>query len=288
MLELLTLLRMSSVEEGVTVTDLAVFISFYTNHGFATFLSPNTTSNHCPVMIPTVRAHCSKRAQQNGIDFHAQVSNQYSQHVSASSVPLILQTILQLVCFIFIFKTVLICLLGLDCDRYCCDGNAHTDGFRLQDHLPGPIWIQPLEQDSKRKAVTDGTEIVNDEENEDSDKEIVDHSRKRRKPAHCKPLVERLLRWRSAEHDKDPLKDFWPEYFIITDPDILRICQVHPINLTSTGVIISTVDKPLDGDFARLWAQKIFDVITVFDSQYKVRINRIHKVTKRQRTSIDT
>lgn len=173
-------------------------------------------------------------------------------------------------------------VLGLDYTTICCDGTAHLDSFNLQDHLPGQLFTEPL----KRKTLDTISETVDneDEEEDGSGDDSTDYSNLKRKPAHRKALVERLLRWRRTEHENDPLRAVYPEYCIVTEANIGKISMVHPVNLTSPTDITRAVQEKVDGDFGRYWSPKIFEVIKQFDTQFTVRVNK--KRSKLKRTKI--
>ncbi|KAE9382995.1 hypothetical protein BT96DRAFT_126599 [Gymnopus androsaceus JB14] len=130
----------------------------------------------------------------------------------------------------------------------------------------------------KRKTAESGSESAKDDDEDDdedsSEEDRPDHSNLKRKPAHRKALVERLLRWRRMEHENDPLRAVYPEHCIVTEGNIGKICGVHPINLTSSMDIAEAVQERVDGDFGRHWAPKIFEVIKDFDTQFPVRVNK--------------
>ena len=76
------------------------------------------------------------------------------------------------------------------------------------------------------------------------------------------------------EHENDPLRAMYPEYCIVTEGNIGKICAIHPINLTLPMDIAEAVQERVDGNFGRLWAPKIFEVIKDFDTQFPVRVNK--------------
>lgn len=133
-------------------------------------------------------------------------------------------------------------LLGLDYNTWCCDGCAHATPVCLEEHLPGPIWKDQSDLKRKRDDQEEDGDVTDLEVDEvDEGDSLPGHSRVKRKGAHRKPLVERLLRWRFTEHEQDPLRDVWPEHLIITNASIATLSSIHPINLKSSEDVMKAI-----------------------------------------------
>ncbi|KAF9063537.1 hypothetical protein BDP27DRAFT_1426790 [Rhodocollybia butyracea] len=156
----------------------------------------------------------------------------------------------------------------IDYRDFCCDGSAHINNqFRLQEHLPGTIYVavaEPKPKPTKRKALDKPVANLQEQDTEDGVKICI--------PRHRTPLKERLLCWRRAEHERDPISGVVPEYMIIMDCDLATLCKIHLIYLHSPMDLVAALDEEVDGDFAVLWASGIYQVINAFDMAYPVQV----------------
>ncbi|KAK0438276.1 hypothetical protein EV421DRAFT_1906812 [Armillaria borealis] len=86
---------------------------------------------------------------------------------------------------------------------------------------------------------------------------------------------ERMLRWREEEHFADPLGAVRPDYLIVTEKNIVKLCQVHPSNMKLPSDIVSLLGE--EDDWASEWSEKIFGVIKQFDTEYPVKTRKAYK-----------
>ncbi len=136
--------------------------------------------------------------------------------------------------------------------------------------LPGPLYIPLNLQNRPSKRTIDVVE---------QDPLDPDPRTKQRQDNHRKALKERMLRWREEEHFADPLGAVRPDYLIVTEKNIVKLCQVHPSNMKLPSDIVSLLGE--EDDWASEWSEKIFGVIKQFDTEYPVKTRKAYKKRKK-------
>lgn len=80
-------------------------------------------------------------------------------------------------------------------------------------------------------------------------------------------LEEKLQIWRLEAHSTDPLRLIRPPYLILSDANLLCIAKALPELLSCPADIVSLLEE--SEEWAVEWAEKIYQVVRVFDLSQK-------------------
>lgn len=141
---------------------------------------------------------------------------------------------------------------------YCCD--AHNDGFKLQDFLPGLLW-------------SGNTTLL--------DPHPAKSTQPSRPSKQKKELTRKLYDWLLHTHSTNSLAFAQPMYTILADLQIKTLVRRPAGSFTLVEEVTTALDQ--NSKWETQWASKILGIITEFDSQILVHRQRKANQQKRVR-----
>lgn len=146
--------------------------------------------------------------------------------------------------------------------RYCCSA-TDCDGsrFSLEDLLPGTFLPPPPPLDAVQKP-----------------KRINNAYR----PTQQRPFLEfRLNEWLAATYIADPFRCSRPPDLILSDTQRATLIRTDPTKLESPGDITALLEESVE--WGTEWAVRLFEVITQFDQEYALSVEKSTTHRKRKR-----
>ena len=126
--------------------------------------------------------------------------------------------------------------------KFCCD--CHSDGFRLQNLLPGKIYKLSPAPTKKRGKYP-----------------------KYRATKERPDLDRRLIQWLEDEHKADDLRSVRPKYDILSDIQRKLLVRTMATNIQKPSDIVFLLGE--SSEWEEEWALKLFSLILQYETELK-------------------